>query len=192
MFVTNILSSHYRGSFTQALLDSFVEGLETAGHSCESIDLYELGYNPVMAGEDFNQFFGKPLPGETEYHHDLLRRSDVVTFFYPVWWNDMPAIMKGWVDRVFARGFAYEVTPEGVVGCLPFKKAILICTLGNKAEDMHPALEEAMRHKERYGVFGYGGVMEVEHHFLYEVGNKELCTKYLADAREMGLNLRVN
>lgn len=189
MKVTNILSSHYPGSFNQALLDAFVEGLEEAGVEHATIDLYGKNYDPVMKGDDFNQFFGKPLPEETAQTHELLRESDVVTFFYPVWWNDMPAIMKGWVDRIFTKGFAYAVTDEGQKGILPFKKVLLVCTLGNKAEGMHESLEQAMRDKEKHGVFGYCGVEEVEHHFFYDVDNKSLREDYLARARKLAEGL---
>ena len=189
MKVTNILSSHYPGSFNQALLDAFIEGLEDAGSEHTTIDLYGTHYEPVMKGDDFNQFFGKPLPEETVASQQLLSESDVVTFFYPVWWNDMPAIMKGWVDRTFTKGFAYEVTDGSQKGVLPFKKVLLACTLGNTKEGMHPSLEQAMRDKEQHGVFGYCGVEEVEHHFFYDVDNKSLRDDYLAKVRELGRNL---
>ncbi len=189
MKVTNILSSHYPGSFNQALLDAFVEGLQEAGHEHATVDLYGSNYDPVMKGDDFNQFFGKPLPEDTVSTHELLKSSDVVTFFYPVWWNDMPAIMKGWIDRIFTKGFAYEVTPEGQKGILPFQKVILACTLGNTKEAMHPSLEQAMRDKESQGVFGYCGVQEVDHHFFYDVDNKSLRDLYLATIRDLGRQL---
>ena len=191
MHVTNVLSSHYNASFNQALLDAFVEGLEAAGHTYQNIDLYGMKFDPVMNGDDFNQFFGKPLPEEIVGFQDMLRNSDVVSFIYPVWWNDMPAVMKGWIDRVFAKDFAYQITDNGTIGCLPFKKAVLICTLGNKPEELHPSLEDAMRNKEAHGVFGYGGVDQVDHHFLYDVYNKELCAQYVEKVRELGKNLEV-
>ena len=108
MHVVNLLSSHYSGSFVQALHDQFCEGLSSSGHSFSTIDLYTEKFNPVMRDTDFNQFFGKELPQELVEIHKLLAKTDVLACFYPVWWNDMPAIMKGWIDRVFTKGFAYD------------------------------------------------------------------------------------
>ena len=173
MKVFNVISSHYVGSFNLALANRFNEVLAENGHEFANLDLYQEEYEPVMKGDDFNQFFGKPLPEETRKFHDRIKDADVLTFFYPVWWNDMPAIMKGWIDRVFTKGFAYDVSPEGRRGVLPVKKVILVCTLGNKRDEIHHELEDAMRVKEEHGVFKYCGVPEVEHLFLYEVDTSE-------------------
>ncbi len=190
MKVTNILSSHYPGSFTQVLLDTFKEALEEAGHDQVSFDLYGLRFDPVMSGDDFNQFFGKPIPEEILGYQKRLRESEVMALFYPVWWNDMPAILKGWIDRVFTKGFAYQVEDGKTSGCLPMKKVILVCTLGNKKEMVPDELEQAMRIKEKNGVFGYCGVAEVEHVFLYDVdGGAEIRERAKDRVRELALGL---
>ena len=189
MHVTNILSSHYPGAFVQQLLDHFCQGLKKAGCSYTTIDLYQRAYDPVMRGDDFNQFFDKPIPEETREYQDTVKKSQVLTFFYPVWWNDMPAVMKGWIDRVFTKGFAYNYGEEGHCGMLPVSRVLLICTLGNREQDLAPGLENAMRAKERDGVFGYCGVPKVDHHFLYEVDNKEKCRGYLSSMTSLGEQL---
>jgi NAD(P)H dehydrogenase (quinone) len=61
---------------------------------------------------------------------DDIRAAAAVTLIYPLWWLSMPAMMKGYVDRVFARGFAYE-SHEGIVrGLLTGKKAVLMTVSG--------------------------------------------------------------
>jgi len=169
MKIVNVLSSHYPGSFVSALLEEFKRGLDEKRHVHEDIDLYAENFNPVMAGDDFNQFFGKPLPEDVLRHQAIVKQADALAFFYPVWWNDMPAIMKGWIDRVFSKDFAYELVDGAPRGSLPVKRALLVCTLGNAKENTPPELEEAMRVKERAGVFGFCGVEETEHIFLYNV-----------------------
>lgn len=59
-----------------------------------------------------------------------IRMADVLTLVYPLWWMSMPAIMKGYIDRVFARGFAYEVDNGVVRGLLSGRKAVLITVSG--------------------------------------------------------------
>jgi len=189
MFVTNVLASHYPGSFTSALLERFTQGLRDAGHRYENFDLYAESFDPVMKGDDFNQFFGRALPPDILRIQEVLKKSDVLVFFYPVWWNDMPAIMKGWIDRVFSKGFAFDYDEQGTRGLLPCRKVILVCTLGNSAGELAEGLERAMRDKERHGVFGYCGVPEVEHHFLYGVKDETAREKYLDALQDMGRNL---
>jgi NAD(P)H dehydrogenase (quinone) len=189
MQVTNVLSSHYPGAFVQVLHDHFTKGLKEAGHNAVTIDLYARAYDPVMRGDDFNQFFDKPVPEETLAYQGMVEKSQVLAFFYPVWWNDMPAIMKGWIDRVFTKGFAYDYGNDGHRGMLPVERIILVCTLGNKADDIAQGLEDAMRAKERDGVFGYCGVPRVDHHFLYDVDNKENRDTYLSDMETLGRDL---
>ena len=190
MKIVNILSSHYPGSFTQALCEAFCEELTTAGHEWTTLDLYDRSFNPVMAGDDFNQFFNKEMPAEIRDDQALLAEADCFTFFYPVWWADMPAIMKGWVDRVFAKGFAYDYDEHGARGLLAGKRVVLMCTLGNAKDKMHPGLEGAMRLKEQEGVFGYSGIRHVDHHFYYQVDkSEEIRAEYLARTREIARNL---
>ncbi len=190
MKVVNVLSSHYPGSFVSALLAEFTTSLERLGHVFQTIDLYADKFNPVMAGDDFNQFTGKPLPEDVVRYQNIVEDADALTFFYPVWWNDMPAIMKGWIDRVFAKGFAYDYDADGARGVLNVKKVLLACTLGNAKEKTPPGLEEAMRVKERLGVFQYCGVAEVVHEFLYNVdGGSEVRERCKARMRELALGL---
>jgi NAD(P)H dehydrogenase (quinone) len=176
MKILNILSSHYQQSFNSVLMNTFNDALIEKNHKTEIIDLYNINFNPVMRGDDFNQFFNKPLSAEIIDYQKRIKEAEILTFFYPVWWNDMPAIMKGWVDRVFAKDFAYNINDEIASGLLShIKKVILVCTLGNnEKETKESGIENAMRLKEELGVFRYSGIENVEHHFLYDVYGDEV------------------
>ena len=106
MNALNILSSHYDQAFNNVLMESFNSALADEKHTQETLDLYKQNFNPVMRGDDFNQFMKKEMPKDILFLQDKIAKADVITYFYPVWWNDMPAIMKGWIDRVFSKGFA--------------------------------------------------------------------------------------
>jgi NAD(P)H dehydrogenase (quinone) len=188
MNVLNILSSHYDASFNSVLMNEFEKSLSENGHQYETMDLYKDNFNPVMNGDDFNQFMNKDLPEELILIQNKIKSADIITFFYPVWWCDMPAIMKGWIDRVFAKSFAYDYGKEGTKGLLTnIKKVVLVCTLGNKEDNQNSdEIELAMRDKEKYGVFGYCGVKEVEHHFLYDVyQSEELRNSYIQEVKNI-------
>ncbi|CAM2006742.1 NAD(P)H-dependent oxidoreductase [Acanthopleuribacter pedis] len=173
MLVTNILSSHHPKSQTRELVSVFNEELAAQGHESFTYDLYEDGFQPIMRGDDFNQFSGKPLPADVSAIQAQLQKSQVLTLFYPVWWNGMPAIVKGWIDRVFSKSFAYDYGADGTRGLLTFKKVIIVATLGNKKEDVDPQLEASMRFINETGIFRYSGVAETEQHFLYSAFSDE-------------------
>lgn len=110
-------------SFSGALRDAARAVLESEGHTVVESDLYAMDFNPVPGWHDFvdhdrQEYFGyaeqqKRAHAEDSFAPDLraemekLAACDVVLLVFPLWWYGMPAILKGWVDRVFAAGFAY-------------------------------------------------------------------------------------
>jgi NAD(P)H dehydrogenase (quinone) len=90
-----------------------------------------MGFNPVLGAQEL-----LPITTDRSASPDVMKAQDdiraaaAVTLIYPLWWLSMPAMMKGYVDRVFARGFAYE-SHEGIVrGLLTGKKAVLMTVSG--------------------------------------------------------------
>ncbi len=134
-------------SFSAALKDEAVATLTRAGHAVAVSDLYAMGWNPALGPEEFAhdranaQFLD--LSREQEHAHrngshaaDVraeqakVAAADLVLFHFPVWWFGMPAILKGWVDRVFSRGFAYSVGRKYERGHFKGKRAMLCISTG--------------------------------------------------------------
>jgi NAD(P)H dehydrogenase (quinone) len=118
-------------SFTMGLARAYAAELEALGHGQVTFDLYRRGFDPVLAAQELlapgSDLAVKPDAVQAQ---GAIRDADVLTVIYPLWWLSMPAIMKGYVDRVFARGFAYEAH-EGIVrGLLSGKRAVLITVSG--------------------------------------------------------------
>ncbi|MGD0635756.1 MAG: NAD(P)H-dependent oxidoreductase [Beijerinckiaceae bacterium] len=118
-------------SFTMGLARVYADELEELGHDQRTYDLYRIGFNPVLGHDEL-------LPAGTDHppHADVrqaqddIRGAEVLTVIYPLWWMSMPAILKGYIDRVFARGFAYE-SQDGVVhGLLSGKQCVIITASG--------------------------------------------------------------
>jgi NAD(P)H dehydrogenase (quinone) len=118
-------------SFTMGLMRTYAAELEKLGHSQRTYDLYRMGFNPVLAARELMPVSADhPVSTDVVRAQDDLRAADVLTVIYPLWWLSMPAMMKGYIDRVFARGFAYESHNGIVHGLLAGKKSILITISG--------------------------------------------------------------
>jgi NAD(P)H dehydrogenase (quinone) len=146
-----IYAHHEVSSFNAALLDVATVALREAGHSVEVSDLYAMGFDPVSDRRNFNSVFdANRLNQQAEEAHasrgggfapDLqaemvkLARCELLIFHFPIWWLGMPAILKGWVDRVFALGIAYGGGRFFGTGVMKGKRAMCIVTVGGSQRD---------------------------------------------------------
>ncbi len=117
-------------SFNRALLDAVVDEAGAKGHTCAVRDLYAENFQPVLTETDFEAFNRGKTPDDIKDMQGAVARADIVVFIHPIWWSGSPAILKGWVDRVFSYGFAYGHDSRGVKPLLAGKKAIIVNTAG--------------------------------------------------------------
>jgi len=103
-------------SFASSLHRAVTEGLSAAGHAVTDLDLYREGFNPIMTLEERIQYSDSPSYVESvkKYAAQLASAQSLVAV-YPTWWYGMPAMLKGYFDRVWAPGIAYDLTPEGSI-----------------------------------------------------------------------------
>jgi len=109
-------------SFTHALSDAYAAELRAMGHEVVLRDLYALGFNPVLQPSELDAHGAKDAQAEQA----LLKSADATAFFYPLWWASMPAILKGYIDRVFAHGVAYDFQGPMMHGLLTGKTNLLV------------------------------------------------------------------
>jgi len=154
-------------SFNHAILETTVETLKAGGHEVRVRDLYEQGFDPVLKGSDFVAMQSGQLPADITAEQAEITWADVLVFVYPIWWTGLPAMMKGYIDRVYLNGFAYEFTADGVKALLKGKKAFLINTSGTPTE-MYDAngMSAAMRKTSDLGILGFCGVEVIDHLFF--------------------------
>lgn len=100
-------------SITAAARDRALAGLHAAGHDVRVTDLYAEGFTPELSAWERTHHLDPPStkPAITTYA-DNLRWCDALVLVYPTWWSGQPAMLKGWIDRVWVAGVAYEL-PEG-------------------------------------------------------------------------------
>ena len=103
-----------RDSFNDALLDVVVTALTGAGHDVESISLYEEEFDPRMtAAERIAYDTATPiLSAQVERYAQLVATAEALVFVYPTWWFGLPAILKGWLERVLVPGVAFVFNPD--------------------------------------------------------------------------------
>ena len=104
------------GSFTHAVLDRVLAGLAVGGHEVHVIDLYAEGFDPVISEAEWKTYFADPeslVRGAVSDHVEHLRGAEGLVFVYPTWMFSVPAMLKGWLDRVFLPGVSFTLPAEG-------------------------------------------------------------------------------
>jgi NAD(P)H dehydrogenase (quinone) len=119
-------------SITMRLTRAYALQLQQLGHSQQTHDLYRMGFNPVMGAHELEPLsIGHAADVDVAQAQRDVCAADALTVIYPLWWATMPAMMKGYIDRVFARGFAYEARRGVAKGLMAGKRCILITLSGS-------------------------------------------------------------
>jgi NAD(P)H dehydrogenase (quinone) len=161
-------------SFNRALLGAVERRLDETGESYEVRDLYALGFDPVLAREELAPGGAADARGDARRERDLVAGADALIFIYPVWWFAMPAIMKGYIDRVFSEGFAFAFERGRFRGLLGGKKAFIINTTGSPREILdRMGYMDAMRTATDAGIFEFCGMEVVAHRYFFAVPQAE-------------------
>jgi putative NADPH-quinone reductase len=109
MKVVIVFNHPYEGSYCNAILNSVKHGLQQANHGIDIINLDKEGFNPVMTSQDLKAFRNKqPVDPKVIEYKNRLEKADHVVFIFPIWWELMPALMKGFIDKVIFPGVAYD------------------------------------------------------------------------------------
>jgi NAD(P)H dehydrogenase (quinone) len=101
-------------SFCAAVRDQAIATLSEAGHEVRLVDLYAIGFNPVLSAEERR---GYHTPGENELpvaeHLAHLRWCEALVFVFPTWWYGQPAMLKGWLERVWVPHATFRMPEPG-------------------------------------------------------------------------------
>lgn len=128
--MTTIIFAHpWHGSFNKAVLDTITAKLTRQGEDFTVIDLNKDGFNPVFTEQELALYnkgaFIDPLVGR---YQEILRSTRRLIITFPVWWGTMPAILKGFFDKVMLVGFAYGYNEQGLVPLLEIPESLVITT----------------------------------------------------------------
>ncbi|TYP79066.1 NAD(P)H-dependent oxidoreductase [Paenibacillus methanolicus] len=163
-----IFAHPHEDSFNRAILNSAADALRADGHDVTIRDLYKMNFNPVLTGEDTSAMRAGRTPEDIRTEQEYLAKADVIAFIYPIWWTGLPAILKGYVDRTFSYGFAYQYNSEGGIDKLfAGKRGVIVNTYGTPEEVYESTgMTDSLKQTSGSGIFGFCGV-EVAEHLLF-------------------------
>ncbi len=176
-------------SFSSALYLAAKQHFSAAGHSVQVSDLYQMNFNPVASADDFSSranldYFNYALEqrkglaagtiaSDIQAEIAKVEAADLVILNFPLYWFSVPAILKGWIDRVFVSGMFYGGKRIYGQGGMVGKKALISVTTGGR-EDMlstngiHGALTDILKPVIQ-GSLGYVGMEVLTPFYAYHV-----------------------
>lgn len=161
----------HQESLNRSILNATVAALQSKGDEVIVRDLYELDFQPVLKAQDTAEMRTGNTPQDIKTEQEFITQADTITFIYPIWWTGLPAILKGYVDRVFAYGFAYASDENGIVKLLTGKKGLIINTHGTPAEVYGPiGMSDALRATATGGIFEFTGIESAGHLLFGSIG----------------------
>lgn len=143
MRVAIVFNHPYEKSYCNAILDSVTKGLQCANHQIDLFHLDNDNFNPAMSKDDLKAFVAhKPIDPQVIAYNERLEQADHLMFIFPIWWDLMPAMTKGFIDRVLFPGIVYDHHPRGfgLVPLLKNLKSVTIITTMNKPRWMYSLL----------------------------------------------------
>ena len=203
-------------SLNGSLKDFAVARLEQAGHSVQVSDLYAMHWKATLDAEDSTQLvsgerFDPSRASQQAYAHghqsaditreqDKLKWADAVILQFPLWWFTMPAILKGWIDRVYAYGFAYGVGEHSEQrwgerygeGSMAGKRAMLMVSTGGWESHYSPrginGPIDDLLFPIQHGVLYYPGFDVVPPFVIHRTGRVD-AVRYASICDELGQRL---
>lgn len=154
---TIILSHPWHGSFNKAILDAVVEKCKVNGEEYQVIDLHKDGFNATYTEEELSHYHTGYTADKLilKYQEMISKTTDIVLIF-PIWWGTMPAMMKGFLDKVMLFNFAFNYE-NGWNPLLKINKGSVITTSQSPTEMFRENIENGVI-KSMLGSTGISGV----------------------------------
>ncbi|MER7171310.1 NAD(P)H oxidoreductase [Streptomyces mesophilus] len=146
--------------------------LESSGFTVDVLDLYREGFDPRLGPEDEPDWADRDKAYSAEVHAHMRRveAAEVMVIVFPLWWFGPPAILKGWIDRVWNHGFAYGRSRPRLAG-----KRMLWLTAVSYTEADFTSLgwDRTVTHVLRTGISEYCGITDAAVHFVHDSLNAD-------------------
>ncbi|WP_159941697.1 MULTISPECIES: NAD(P)H oxidoreductase [unclassified Nocardiopsis] len=168
-----VVSHHRPDSLTAAVAGRAASRLEAAGYSVDLLDLHAEGFDPRNRVADEPDYGNrdKTYSDEVHAHFRRVRAADVIVPVFPVWWFGLPALLKGWFDRVWNYGLAYGRSRSPMAE----KRMLWLGLAGIPAHDPNADLVRGLFDGPlRRGTSEYCGVSDVRTAVLFDSEGEDL------------------
>ncbi|MBB6669303.1 NAD(P)H oxidoreductase [Cohnella nanjingensis] len=187
MKILTVVSHPRKNSLTFSVADRFAQGLFEAGHETEILDLYRNGFDPVLREADEPHWSSgrKIYSPEVEVEIKRMERHDALAYIFPVWWYNVPAMLKGYIDRVWNNGFAYGANK------LHHSQVLWLgLAADSKAHMAKRQYEEMMNQQLNIAIASYCGISSSRVEILYDTLDSTPVVQegLLTQAYQLGLN----
>lgn len=185
-----VLSHPDPKSLTHAVAGRIADGVRAAdaSHEVEIADIAEEGFDPRWSCADISAFRKEaPPPADVLAEQARIDRADALVLVFPIYWWAMPALLKGWIDRVFSNGWAYDERPDGKVAKLLGRLRVRLVGIGAADEGVYTRRDYAgaMRTQIDHGIFDYCGAPVLSSDLLLP-GDEPFPESALERAGEIG------
>lgn len=133
--VVVVLSHPNPDGFGSASARVAVDALHAAGHRVTLLDLYGEGFDPVMSREELHRYQSRTpdTSGPLKRHIEAVTSADAIVFVYPTWWSGLPAVLKGWLERVMLPTVSFDFDGRNKVrpALTNIRRVVVISTYGS-------------------------------------------------------------
>ncbi len=179
-------------SFSAAIEAAFTKGAKAAGHSVDAVNLANDGFSPGFGQPDLDHYHGKtPVPDDVRDHQARVDAADALVLVFPVYWWSFPAVLKGWIDRVFIGGWAFRFEEGKVVGTMRDIPVYLL-GVGGGSNDGYAkhGYYTAFDTQVTTGIFKFCGIRRIHTHLLLDVeSGAEYRDAHLETVEEIGRSI---
>ncbi|MCX7830682.1 MAG: NAD(P)H-dependent oxidoreductase [Acidobacteria bacterium] len=187
MKVTIIYAHPNPKSFNAAICERVISTLKSTNAEYRLIDLYKENFKTSLDGKDFESLQKGEMPQDVKKYQEDILWADKLIFIFPVWWWSYPAILKGFIDRVFLKDFAYTFDQNGLVKLLKNEKALVFMTTGGPKDGYEKDnAVEILKRPLSEGVLSFCGIEKTDFHIFFAIptSSEEERKNYLIEVEE--------
>lgn len=174
-------------SFSFGLSEAYKKGAEKSNAEIKEINIRELTFNPNL---EFGYRKRTELEPDLLDAQDKIKWADHIVWVYPVWWSSVPAIMKGFLDRILLPGFAFKKRENSLLSdkCLTGKSARIICTMDQPTWFYKLVYRSPSHNAMKKGTLHYIGIKKVRITAIgpIRLSTEEFRAKWLKNVEKLG------
>ena len=185
MKIVVVIGHQRKGSFNHAIVDVAIEQLQSVSHEVIFHDIYDENFDPVLHEAEIPN--DAPLPDDIARQCEEIRTADGYIVIHPNWWGQPPAMLKGWIDRVFRQGVVYEFGERGVVGHLAGKTAVVFTTSNTPRDVEQSVFGNPLENLWKTCIFGFCGVTDFTRRNFESMvmSTQEMRVQWLEEVRQI-------